>query len=50
MEKVTGLGSTNWPSQNIHGDVEHSTGHTVTDSVIAMYGVRWVPDLWKGSL
>lgn len=30
------------------GDVKHSTGNTVTNIAIAMYGVRWVPDSLGG--
>ena len=46
MEKVKGLGSTNWQLQHRHGDVKYSTGNPVNSSVVTMWSARWVPDLW----
>ena len=34
MKKVKGLKSTNWLSQNSHGDVKYSIGNTVNNILI----------------
>ena len=43
--KVKELRTTNWLLQNTHGDVKNSIGNIVNNTVITMYGVRWVRDL-----
>ena len=45
VEKVKGLRSTNWQSQNSHGHVKYSLGSIASNIVITMFGVRWVLDL-----
>ena len=42
VKKVKGLRSTDWQLQNSHGDVKYSIGNTVSNSLIPMYGARWV--------
>ena len=44
-KKKKGLRSTDWQSQNGHGDVKYSTGNIVNNTVIATHGVRRVLDL-----
>ena len=44
VKTVKGLSTSGW-LQNSHGDVKYSTGNTVNNIVITMYGVRWVLDL-----
>lgn len=45
MKKVKGLNSTNWKLQNSHGDIKHSLGNTVNNTVITISGARWVLEL-----
>ena len=45
VKKVKRLRSTNWQLQNSRGDVKCSMENTVNDTVINMYGARWVPEL-----
>ena len=44
-KKVKGLRRTNWKLQNSHRDVKHSTGNTVNNIVVTMYGARWVLEI-----
>ena len=46
---MKGLRSTNWLSQNSHGDVQYSIGNTVNYIVVSMYGVKRVLDLSGGN-
>ena len=45
MKKVKELRSTNWLSQNSHGDVKYSIGNIVNNILIIKYTVKWVIDL-----
>ena len=49
-EKCKGLRSTSWQLQNSHRDVKYSTRNVVNNTVITMYGARWVPEIMRGSL
>lgn len=45
VKKVKGLRGTNWRLQNCHGDVKHSTGNIVDNSLITEWcqmGVRFI--------
>lgn len=49
VKKVKGFVSTNWPSENSHGDVRYSIGNIVNNMAVIMYSVREVQDLLGGS-
>ena len=42
---MKGLRSAGWRLQNSHRDVECSTGNTVNNVVITVYGAWWILDL-----
>ena len=42
VKRAKGLRSTNWYSQNSHGDVKYSTRNIGNNIVINTYGVGWV--------
>lgn len=41
-KKVKGL-SVNWQLQNSHGDVKYSMRDRVNNTIVTMYGAKWVP-------
>ena len=44
-EKVKGLRRTNWQLQNSHRDVNYSIENVVNNTVITVYGARWVLEI-----
>ena len=52
MKKEKGLVSIEIGSYTMssHGDVKYSIGNTVNNTVMTLYGVRWVLDLLGWSL
>ena len=46
VEKVKGLGSTNWLLQNSPGDVKYSIGNIGNNIVRARNSARWVLEIW----
>ena len=44
MKKGKGLRSTHWQLQNSHEDAKYSIGNIVNNTVIIMYGARWLTD------
>lgn len=45
MEKVRKFKGTNWQLQNGHRVVKYSTGNTVNDILITVYGARWILEI-----
>ena len=45
VKNVKGLRSTNWQSQNSHGDVKYSLGKRVNNIVITLCGARRVLEI-----
>ena len=46
VRKLKGLQSTIWQLQSSHGDVKYSTGNTVNNAVVTVYGARWELEYW----
>lgn len=42
VDKAEGLGGAGCQLQNSHGEMQYSTGNTVTNILTATYAVRWV--------